>query len=80
MTTSNPPATGAGTPGPGADEAFRAEVPHQAGVGAAAGGGDVAAGGRRELDGEYAGAPLDRHLLAAIRKLVIAWRRRTPLM
>jgi hypothetical protein len=50
--------------GRGADEAFRAEVPHQAGVVVAAGGGDVAAEDRRELDGEHAdsaGAPRARH-------------------
>ena len=56
MTTSNPPAAGPGCPRPGADEAFRAEVSHQAGVGGAAGGGDVAAEDRRELDDEHAGA------------------------
>jgi len=41
----------------------------------------VAAGDRRELDGEYAGAagaPLDQHLLAAIRKLVIRMATENP--
>ena len=49
--------------------------------GAAAGGGDVAAEARRELDGECADAaraPLYRLLLAAIRKLVIRMATEIP--
>ena len=78
MTTLNPAAAGPGAR-PRRDEAFRAEVPHQAGVGAAAGGGDVAAEDRREQDGEYsdaAGAPLDQHLLAGLQGRVV--RQRLP--
>ncbi len=69
----------AGLSGPGADEAFRAEVPHQAGVRAAPGGGDGATEDRRELDGEHAdaaGAALDQHLLAGVQGRVV--RQRLP--
>ena len=64
---------GAGTPGPGAEEAIRAEVPHQARVRAATGDGDVAAEDPRELDGEQADAvgPLDQRLLVGLQRRVV---------
>ena len=77
MTTSNPPAAWLGRPA-SADEAFRAEVPDH-GIGAAAGGGNMAAEDRRELDGEHAYsacAPLDQHLLAGLQARVV--RQRLP--